>query len=195
MIRDWTLAPLAVAALCALWIWIVNRRPRLAGMVWPSGAELGGALARPDVSYPGDVVLGCDGRFGTIQCRTLVIAAGADVRADLVVALRVRVDGALQLRQSLTAGKRLEVRGVLRAEEIHAPRIVLRARSRTTAITVAGHPRIDRHPAAVMKGFFEHRDEIAHDDRTRLSPEDRTEPPALTQDTTDRISIVRGPAR
>lgn len=186
MIRTWTLWPIAVSAICFLWIWIANRRPRIAGLVWPKGVELDGALARPDLTYASDVVLGCDASFGTIQCRTLVIARGAEITADVVVALRIRVDGKLTLRESLTAGKRVEVRGELRAEAIRAPRIVLGPRSKTTAITVAGKPRIDRHPAASVKGFFEDREEIAFDD-TKISDA----PP----DTTDRISIVRGRAR
>lgn len=191
MIRTWTLIPLAVFAVCAAWVWILNRRPRLRGMVWPKGVDLGGSRARPDLSYAADVVLGCDARFGTIQCRTLVIAAGAEITADVVVASRVRVEGRLSVRNGLTAGVRLEVRGDLRAEEVKARRIVLRAGSRTTAITVLGNPRIRRHPQAQVKGFFEHRDEIELD-RTRLSAVVASS--TSTTDDTDPVTLARGGA-
>ena len=183
MIHSWTLGPLAVSAGCFLWIWIANLRPRVSGVVWPKGLDLGGKLACPDLSYTSDVVLGCSGRFGTIQCRTLVIARGAEIVADSVVALRVRIDGELTVRDSLTAAKRVEVRGVLATEALRVPRIVLRARSRTTAITVSRGARVDRHPRAIAKGFFENREEIEVDDRTK--------PTITPPDTTDRIAIVR----
>src|SRR5882724_8130812 len=138
VVREWTLAPLALAALCALWIWIANRRPRLAGVTWPRGLDLGGSLARPDLFYAGDVVLGCEARFRTIQCRSLTIAKGAGVEADTIVASRVRVDGTLTKVRSLTAATKLDVRGTLECEDLRAKRILLRANSKTTALVVSG---------------------------------------------------------
>jgi len=183
MIHSWAIWPLAVFAVCVVAVWVINRRPRLAGAVWPEGFDVGGKLAAPDVSYASDVTLGCSGRFGLIQCRTLVIARGAKIVADSVVAVRVTVEGELKVRDSLTAGKRVEVRGELATEALKAPHLVLRARSKTTAITVSRGARVDRHPDAITKGFFEDRDEIEVDDRTK--------PSVHSPDTTDRISIVR----
>jgi hypothetical protein len=161
MIRDWTLAPLGVLLVCLAWIWLANRRPRRTGVSWPAGFDVSGPSVCPDLVYAGDVVLGCEGRFESIQCRSLTIAAGGRVRATRIVAQRVTVLGDARLRcdETLTAAKRLEVRGELSATEVQAKRIVLGARSLSTVLTAAGSPRIKRHPGAIVKGFFADADE------------------------------------
>lgn len=158
--NEWVLAPLGVLVACALWVWAVNRRPRVGGFVWPTGLALSGPVLRPDVVYDGSVVLGADADFGSIRCRTLVIARGADVRAAKVEAARVRVEGTLAVAETLTVRKRLDVSGDLEADEVQAPRITLRKHARATVLVVAGSPRIDRHPDAVVKGFFSERGEM-----------------------------------
>jgi hypothetical protein len=159
-VNEWVLAPLGVLVACALWVWLANRRPRVGGLVWPEGFALGGEIARPDIDYDGTVVLAGGVSFGTIRCRSLVIARGADVTADSVDAVRVKIEGALDVTASLVARKRLDVRGSLNADEVIAPRIRLQKRARATVIVAPGNPKIDRHPDAVVKGFFATRGEF-----------------------------------
>lgn len=158
--NEWVLAPLGVLAVCGLWIWAVNRRPRVGGFVWPVGLSLSGPVLRPDVDYDGTVVLGAEADFGTIRCRELVIARGADVSVARVEAARVRVEGTLSVAETLVARKHLDVSGELAADEVSAPRITLRKDSRATVLVATGNPRIRRHPDAVVKGFFSDRGEM-----------------------------------
>lgn len=158
--RLYVLAPLGVTALCLLWIWFANRRPRITGAIWPDGMRLSGAVERPDVEYEGDLVLACDANFGRIRCRVLRIARGADVTATSVEAMRVRIDGRLRGVARIAAARRLLVRGELRADDVDAPRIRLTAGARATVLTVAGNARIERHPKAEVKGFFNDLDEM-----------------------------------
>lgn len=158
--NEWVLAPLAVLAACAIWIAFVNRRPRVGGLVWPAGLSLSGPVLRPDIEYDGTVVLGANADFGKIRCRSLVIARGADVSVGQVDASRVRVDGILSVAETLVARKRLDVRGAFTADEVTAPRIVLRKRSTSTVLVANGSPAIKRHPDAVVKGFFSERGEM-----------------------------------
>lgn len=158
--NEWVLAPLGVLVACALWVWAVNRRPRVGGFVWPVGLALSGPVLRPDVDYDGTVVLGAEADFGTIRCRVLVIARGADVNVARVEAARVRVEGTLSVAETLFARKRLDVAGELTADEVHAPHITLRKSSRATVLVATGNPRIRRHPGAVVKGFFSERGEM-----------------------------------
>lgn len=158
--NEWVLAPLGVLAVCVAWIWLVNRKPRVGGLVWPAGLALAGPVLRPDVDYDGTIVLGAAADFGTIRCRALVIARGAEVSAARIEAARVRVDGSLSVTETLVARKRLDVAGDLEADEVCASRIRLRKRARATVLVVSGEPRIKRHPDAVVKGFFSTRGEM-----------------------------------
>lgn len=158
--NEWVLAPLGVLALCASWVWIVNRKPRVGGLVWPSGLVLSGPVQRPDVDYDGTIVLGANADFGTIRCRAVVIARGAEVSAGTIEAVRVTIEGTLSVAETLVARKRLDVKGVLQADEVCASRIVLRKKARATVLVVTGDPRIHRHPGAVVKGFFSTRGEM-----------------------------------
>lgn len=158
--KTYALVPLAVSFLCLAWVWFANRRPRITGALWPSGFEVSGDLARPDLEYDGDVVLACDGRFGEVRCRSLRIARGARVRTASVDAARVHVDGHLDVDGALAVRKRLVVGGVLQAQEAQAPRIDLGAGSRSTVLKVRGKARIERHPRAVIKGFFGEEDDL-----------------------------------
>jgi hypothetical protein len=180
MIREWALIPLAVSGLCFLWVWLANRRPRMSGVSWPKGFELSGRLKQPDLFYPADVVLGAEGRFGIIQCRSLTIAKGAEVVAEKVVCTRLRVDGVLRGVEELTSAKRLDVRGELKADRLRCPKVRLFAASRTTVLTVTGPARIERHPKAVVKGFFDDPSEMQGSHEMTAVP-----------DTTDKITVVR----
>jgi hypothetical protein len=159
-VNEWVLAPLGVLVACALWVYAVNQRPRVGGFVWPVGLALSGPVLRPDIDYDGTVVLGAEADFGAIRCRVLVITRGADVTATKVEAARVRVEGTLAVADLLVARKRLDVAGVLSADEVCAPRITLRKSSRATVLVVSGDPKIRRHPGAVVKGFFSERGEM-----------------------------------
>ena len=165
--NEWVLAPLGVLVICAAWIWLVNRRPRVGGFVWPAGLALSGPVLRPDIDYDGTIVLGANADFGAIRCRMLVIARGADVSAAKIDAVRVRVEGTLSVTETLVARKRLDVAGVLEADEVCASRIRLRKRARATVLVATGDPRIHRHPDAVVKGFFSTRGEMP----VRAAPE------------------------
>lgn len=158
--NEWVLAPLGVMVVCAAWIFFVNRQPRVGGLVWPAGLALAGPVLRPDIDYDGTVVLGADAGFGSIRCRALVIARGADVTAAKIDAVRVRIDGSLSVTETLVARKRLDVSGDLQADEVCASRIRLRKRAKATVLVVTGDPRIKRHPDAVVKGFFSTRGEM-----------------------------------
>ena len=158
--KTYLLAPLVLSALCLLWVFVTNRRPRMSGALWPKGLTLSGSVSRPDLQYEGDVVLACSGSFGTIRCRSLKIAKGADVGALAVEAAKVVVDGRLSGVKTISAGKRLTVVGELRADDVRSPRITLCAKARATVLTVTGASRIDRHPKADVKGFFTGREEM-----------------------------------
>lgn len=153
--NTWILAPLGVALFCLLVTWFVNRRPRLTGVLWPKGMVLSGSIERPDVAYDGDIVLGTEGKFGTIRCRRLLVARGSEVSVRRIEAARVRVDGKLAGVRTLAVGSRLEVNGELKAEDLQCPKIVLTAGSRSMVVTVTGAHKIVRHPKAEVKGFFE----------------------------------------
>jgi hypothetical protein len=154
------IVPLALVALSALWVWIVNRRPTLSGALWPKGMTLGGEVDCPDVSYDGDLVLGCSGRFGAIRCRSIEIARGADVSVRSIEASWVKVRGRLKGVKQLAAGRRLLIRGELKADDVQSPRIVIGPKANATVLTVTGTSRIERHPKAVVKGFFDGASEI-----------------------------------
>lgn len=158
--NPWAAYPLGVALACLLITWLLNRRPKLTGVSWPGGLALGGSLERPDLDYDGDVVLGGTAAFGTVRCRRLLIARGADVDIETVEAARVRVDGRLTGVHELGAGKRLEVCGELVADAVVSPRIILRKRCRANVLTVGATTRLDRHPLADVKGFFTDGDEL-----------------------------------
>ena len=175
-LREPVLIPLGVFALCVAIAWLLNRRARAAWLLWPRGLELTGPITRPDLSFDGDVVLGADQRFGTIQCRRLSIARGATVLAHRVIAVRVVVDGALETTDAVQAARRLDVRGRLEADSVRCPRVTLHAGSRATVMTLTGNTRLHRHPKAVAKGFFE-------EDDTKVSSK------ALSD--TDRIQVVK----
>jgi hypothetical protein len=160
--RSYVLLPLAVSAVCALWIYLANRRPRVGGFVWPAGMEVGGGGSWPVLEYDGDVVLGCAQSFALIRCRTLRIAAGADVVARVVEAGRVIVNGRLRGVTSLTADRRLEVRGgELSVDDVRSPRVVVDRRARAVVLTLTGPCKVVRHPGADVRGFFSDLDEIA----------------------------------
>lgn len=159
--KTYLLAPLVLSTLCLLWVFIANRRPQMTGALWPKGLTLSGSVSRPDLQYDGDVVLACSGSFGAIRCRSLRIAKGADVAAIAVEAAKIRIEGRLAGVKSLAAGKRLTVSGELRADDVRAPRITLRAKARATVLTVTGETLIERHPKADVKGFFAGREEMA----------------------------------
>ena len=158
--NEWVLAPLGMLVLLTAWVLFVNRRPRVGGLVWPEGLALSGAVHCPDLVYDGHVVLGANAEFATIRCRTLVVTRGIEVTARVIEAARVRVEGTLLVDESLVATKVVDVRGELEAEEVRAPRIKLRRKSRATVVLVPGKPRISRHPAAMVKGFFSTRAEL-----------------------------------
>ena len=172
--NEWVLVPLGVLAACAIWIAFVNRRARVGGVVWPAGLSLAGPVLRPDIEYDGTVVIGANADFGKIRCRSLVIARGADVSVGHVDASRVRVDGTFSVAELLVARKRLEVRGQLTADEVTAPKIVLRKKSESTVLIANGAPRIKRHPDAVVKGFFSERGEMPSRPPAPQSDEPRT---------------------
>ena len=173
--NGWVLAPVGVFLACAAWVLFVNRRPRVGGLVWPAGLSLAGPVLRPDLVYDGHVVLGGAADFGAIRCRSLVVTRGAEVSAASVEAGRVRVEGSLSVRRTLTVKRKLDVAGTLEADEVEAKRILLRKRARATVLVAPGEPRIDRHPDAVVKGFFSTRAELPSPDGE--SRED--EPPAV----------------
>lgn len=159
--KTYLLAPLVLSMLCLLWVFIANRRPQMTGALWPKGLTLSGSVSRPDLQYEGDVVLACSGNFGTIRCRSLKIARGADVGASAIEAAKIVIDGRLTGVKSIAAGKRLTVLGELRADDVRAPRITLKAKARATVLTVTGESLIERHPKADVKGFFTGREEMA----------------------------------
>ncbi len=152
--NTWILAPLGIAALCLLVVWIVNRKPRLSGVLWPTGMVLGGSIERPDVAYDGDIVLGAEGKFGTIRCRRLHVAKGSEVSIRRIEAARVRIDGRLFGVRMLAVGKTLLVNGELKADDLQCPTIILAAGSKSMVVTVSGHHKIKRDPKAEVKGFF-----------------------------------------
>lgn len=158
--NEWVLAPLGLLALCAAWVLFVNRRPRVGGVVWPEGMTLTGPVTCPDLAYDGTVVLGANVELGVIRCRTLVVARGVEVGARRVEAGRVRVEGTLLVDEVLAAAKLVDIAGELEADEVQAPRIRLRKRARATVVVVPGKPRLVRHPAAHVKGFFSSRSEL-----------------------------------
>lgn len=158
--NPWAAYPLGVALACLLVTWILNRRPKLTGVSWPGGLALAGSLERPDLDYDGDIVLGGNAAFGSVRCRRLLIARGANVDIESVGAARVRVDGRLTGVQQLGAGKHVEVRGELVADAVVSPRILLRKHCRANVLTVGARTRIDRHPLADVKGFFTDGDEL-----------------------------------
>ena len=167
----YVVVPLVVSALCLVWIWIANRRPRLAGALWPKGMSLHGSVERPDVTVDGDLVLGCAGRFAAIHCRVLTVARGAQVSAETVEAAEIRVEGALETSGRVAAGRALRVTGTLKADDVQSPRIVLAAGAAATVLTVTGKTKIERHPKAVVKGFFETPDELKLAAADRVSPD------------------------
>lgn len=141
--REWAIAPVVVLALCALWTWLANRRPRRTGVVWPEGFSVAGSTVRPTLGYPRDVVLGCEGNFRTIECRVLTLVAGADVKAELIIARKLVVMSGASLC----------------AEELRVQRLVLEAGSRTTALVIGKPRKVKRHPTAIAKGFYADRQE------------------------------------
>jgi cytoskeletal protein CcmA (bactofilin family) len=158
--RLYVLVPLAVSALCLLYVWIANRRARVGGAVIPQGMLLSGDVESPDLQYDGDVVLGGTHAFQSIRCRRLRIARGADVSVRAVEAGRVSVEGRLRNVKILTAAKLLEVRGgELRVDDVRAPKIVIDKNASAVVLTVTGTTRLVRHPAAEVKGFFADLDE------------------------------------
>ena len=176
--RVWLLAPLGVAFLAFLWTWLANRRPRLAGALWPEGLTLGGSVTEPDLSYEGDLTLGAKGRFGTVRCRTLLVARGADVVAERVEAAAVYVEGRLAGPRLISAGRRVQVSGELCAEEVACPWISITRRGKATVLTVTGATRIERHPKADVKGFFGGSDELARAGLLRRGEDTLHEHPA-----------------
>jgi len=170
-VKLYVVVPLVVSSLCLAWIWLANRRPRLAGALWPKGMSLHGGVDRPDVTVEGDLVLGCAGRFASIHCRTLTIARGAQVTAEQIEAAEVRVEGALETTGRVAAGRVLRVTGRLKADDVQSPRIVLAKGACATVLTVTGKTRMDRHPKAVVKGFFETQDELKLVAAERIAPE------------------------
>jgi hypothetical protein len=175
----YVLIPLAVAAACLLYVWLTNRRTVTHSALWPKGMRLAGPVEQPDVEFDGELLLACAGSFGAIRCRTLRIAAGADVSAKSIAASRVRVDGTLRGVASLAAESSLVVRGQLFADDVRSPRIKLTATSKATVLTIPRQCKLDRHPSAQVKGFFVSLEEaMAVDYVRRLESLDATQPSA-----------------
>jgi hypothetical protein len=165
--RLYILVPLAVATLSLLAVWFVNRRVVCHSALWPKGLTLSGPIERPDVAFDGELVLACAGTFGQIRCRSLQVLRGADVEATSVIAGSVSVVGRLRGVASLTAEKSVVVRGELYADDVRAPKIRLLATSRAVVLTVSRQAKIERHPAAMVKGFFTDLDEARSVDYVR----------------------------
>ena len=157
--RTYVLLPLLVSCVSLVAIWFVNRRGWISSALWPKGMGLSGDVACPDIAFDGELVLGCTQAFGTITCRSLRIARGADVSATHVKAGSVEVDGRLRGIETLVAERRLEIRGELFADDVRSPRIRIAKKSRAVVLTVTGASKIDRHPEAEVKGFFADLDE------------------------------------
>lgn len=174
------LVPLAVSAACLLYVWFANRGSAVHSALWPKGMKLAGPVERPDVEFDGELLLACAGSFGAIRCRTLRIAAGADVSAASIAATRVYVDGTLRGVASMTVENALVVKGELLADDVRAPRIKLTASSKATVLTIPRQCKLDRHPEAQVKGFFASLDEaIAVDYVRRLESLDVTQQSAV----------------
>ena len=163
----YVLIPLAVTVASLLAIWFVNRRAVCHSALWPKGLSLSGSVDRPDVSYDGELFLACAGGFGTIRCRTLRVARGADVEANTVEAETVLVEGRLRGVASLAAARHVAVRGELFADDVRTPRVRLFAGASAVVLTVPRDARIDRHPGAQVKGFFADLDEAMAVDYVR----------------------------
>lgn len=173
----YVIVPLAVAAACVLYVWLANRRSTAHSALWPEGMKLAGPVERPDVEFDGELLLACAGRFGAIRCRTLRIAAGADVEASSIAANRVQVDGTLRGIASMVVESSLVVRGELLADDVRAPRITLAAKSKATVLTIPRQCKLKRHPDAQVKGFFASLEEaMAVDYVRRLESLDATQP-------------------
>lgn len=152
--KIYLLLPLAVSAACLLYVWFANRRSVCHSALWPKGMRLSGPVERPDVEFDGELLLACAGSFGSIRCRTLRIARGADVSATAVHADRVIVDGRLRGVASLAAECVITVRGELYADDVRSPRIRLKKTARAVVLTIPRTCRLERHPDAQVKGFF-----------------------------------------
>ena len=169
--RLYVLFPLAVSSLCLLWVYIANRRARIAGAVIPQGMLLSGDVDCPDLQYDGDVVLGGTHSFQSIRCRRLRIARGGDVSVRSIEAGRVTIEGRLRSVKVLTAAKLVEViGGELRVDDVRCPKIVVDRHASAVVLTVTGTTKLIRHPAAEVKGFFADLDEaVAVGAMTRLN--------------------------
>ena len=150
----YVLVPLAVSAACLAYVWFANRRSVCHSALWPKGMRLAGPVEQPDVEFDGELFLACAGSFGSIRCRTLRVARGADVQATRVHADRVIVDGRLRGVASLVAERVVTVRGELYADDVRCPRIRLKKTARAVVLTVPRGARLERHPEAQVKGFF-----------------------------------------
>ena len=165
--RTYILLPLLVSVVSLIAVWFVNRRGWISAALWPKGMGISGDVDRPDIAFDGELVLGCAQSFGTITCRSLRVAAGADVHATHVKAGSVQVDGRLRGVETLVAERRLDIRGELFADDVRSPRIRIEKRSRAVVLTVTGPSKIDRHPDAEVKGFFADLDEAMAVDYVR----------------------------
>jgi hypothetical protein len=198
--KAYIVVPLAVAALCAIWTWLENRKTRVYGAMIPDGLRLTGQMDRPDLDYDGSLVLGGTHRFETLRCRRLHIAPGADIHASVVEAGRVIVEGALRGVRSLIVGRNLRVtrEGTLRVDDILSPVIHLDKCSSTIALTVTGPTRLYRHPHADVKGFFATREEAVRagiPEQVPPAPPDQTEVLSVRSPAQSSPNATRIPAR